>query len=309
MFETVLVGVDGREGGRDAIALAKQLAAPGGGVMLAHVYSTFPGRGAIEALPIERTESQELLERERRLSAVDARLAVKGEGPVGAGLHALAEAEHADLLVIGSCHRAVLGRVLLGDDTSQTLNGAPCAVAIAPAGYAHEPHLIREIGVGYDGSPESQHALGFGRKLAGELRARLSAFEAVWLRASAYTLSGGLPPQETIDEVVDAARARVASIDGVEPHAAYGQPGEELALCSASLDLLVIGSRRHGPIGRLVHGSTAHYLTRHARCPLIVVPRSAASNETEHSEALRVGTTMVRECLGSPAVPREESRR
>ncbi len=69
--------------------------------------------------------------------------------------------------------------------------------------------------------------------------------------------------------------ARVAKLDGVEPHAAYGKPAEELAVYSASIDLLVVGSRSYGPFGRLVHGSTAHELTRTARCPLLVLTRAA----------------------------------
>ncbi|MGN6169163.1 MAG: universal stress protein [Solirubrobacteraceae bacterium] len=50
---------------------------------------------------------------------------------------------------------------------------------------------------------------------------------------------------------------------------------EELAVYSASLDLLVIGSRGYGPIGRLVHGSTALQLSRTARCSLPVLTRAA----------------------------------
>jgi hypothetical protein len=38
MFRRVLVGVDGRSGGRDAIALARRLAAPDGVITLAHIY-------------------------------------------------------------------------------------------------------------------------------------------------------------------------------------------------------------------------------------------------------------------------------
>lgn len=36
-FENVLVGLDGRSGGRDAVALAAQLVAPHGHITLAHV--------------------------------------------------------------------------------------------------------------------------------------------------------------------------------------------------------------------------------------------------------------------------------
>jgi len=47
---------------------------------------------------------------------------------------------------------------------------------------------------------------------------------------------------------------------------------------SASVDLLVVGSRGYGPLGRLVHGSTSHRLARLARCPLLVLPRAAGES-------------------------------
>ena len=193
---------------------------------------------------------------------------------MGRGLHELAEATGADLLVVGSSRRGLLGRVLIGDDTRAALNGASCAVAIAPAGYGARPPVMREIGVGYDGSPESEHALAVARKLATAHNTRLSAFEAVSVPTYVHAAWGWMEP-ETIEEMVDAARDRVADLEGVEPHAAYGVASEELALYSASLDLLVVGSRSYGPIGRLVHGSTAQELARTARCPLLVLTRAA----------------------------------
>lgn len=218
---------------------------------------------------------RELLEQARQEAGVEAKLRWHGAPSVGRGLHELAEATSADLLVIGSSRRGLVGRVMIGDDTRGALNGAPCAVAVAPAGYAQRPILIREIGVGYNGSPESEHALGVARKLATGHGAKLTAFEAVSLPAAAYAFAGVAPGDEAYEQLVEAARRRVAALDGVEPHAAYGQPAEELALYSASLDLLVIGSRSYGPIGRLVHRSTAQQLARAARCPLLVLTRAA----------------------------------
>jgi nucleotide-binding universal stress UspA family protein len=277
MFNKVIVGVDGEEGGRDAIALASRLMAKDGELTLAYAYHGDPHvwRGSsppYEAAETERTRG--LLRRAREEAGVEAQLRWEGSPSVGRGLHELAEATGADLLVVGSSRRGVLGRVMLGDDTRAALNGAPCAVAIAPAGYAHEPHLMREIGIGYNGSAESEHALAVARSLASMHTAKLSAFEAVSLPTTAY-MSAGLPPEEVVEEMVRSARERVAALDGVEPHAAYGPAAEELALYSASLDLLVLGSRDYGPLGRLVHGSTSQQLARNARCPLLVLTRAA----------------------------------
>lgn len=51
------------------------------------------------------------------------------------------------------------------------------------------------------------------------------------------------PDAEAIEELLEAARERIAGTGDIEAHAAYGQAAEELAPYSALLDLLVIGSR------------------------------------------------------------------
>jgi nucleotide-binding universal stress UspA family protein len=107
-----------------------------------------------------------------------------------------------------------LGRVSLGDDTRAALNGAPCAVAIAPAGYATEPKLVREIGVGYNGSTESQHALGVARELAARLGAKLSAFEAV--SVPTFVVHGSAAADGApIKDLVAEARDRIAALGDV----------------------------------------------------------------------------------------------
>jgi nucleotide-binding universal stress UspA family protein len=277
MFKNVIVGVDGHEGGRDAIALAKNLFSDRAELTLAYVYygDAHVWRGSSPPYDAaEKDRAHELLEKARADACVEATLRAHGSSSVGRGLHELAEKTGADLLVIGSSRRGLVGRVMIGDDTRAALNGAPCSVAIAPAGYAQRQAMVREIGVGYDGSPESAHALAVAKRLANAHKSKVSAFEAVFFPARLYA-APAFPDQEALDQIVDESRGRVAQLEGVEPHAAYGQPAEELTLYSASLDLLVIGSRSYGPIGRLVHGSTAQHLARTARCPLLVLTRAA----------------------------------
>ena len=139
----------------------------------------------------------------------------------------------------------------MGDDTRAALNGAPCAIAIAPANYSHEPVAMREIRVGYNGLPEIEHALELALRLAAGTRAKLSAFEAVALSTSRFN-AHVLPLSDTVDALVKEARDRITALGGVEAHAAYGDAAEELALYSASLDLLIVGSRGYGPIGRQI---------------------------------------------------------
>jgi nucleotide-binding universal stress UspA family protein len=278
MFKNVVVGVDNEEGGRDAVALAMMLAADGGKLTLVQVYRAALGLSGADYEHDEHERIRELLERRRTQAGVEAELRWYESPSVGRGLHELAELTCADLLVIGSSRRGLLGRVLIGDDTRAALNGAPCAVAIAPAGYSRESAVMREVGVGYDGSPESKAALALARAVAADHHTKLSAFQAVFMPSHlylGYLGSFARVQADSIDHEVDEARDRIAALGGVEPHAAYGDPAEELTLYSASLDLLVVGSRGYGPLGRLVYGGVAQRLARTARCPLLVLPRSA----------------------------------
>jgi nucleotide-binding universal stress UspA family protein len=217
-----------------------------------------------------------MLAAQRSAAGVDAQIVCAWHSTPGRGLHELAQARDSDLIVVGSSRRALLGRALLGDDTRASLNGAPCAIAVAPAGYAQQPRLFTEIGVGYNGEPESEHALAVARELADEHGARLSAFEAVSIPAIALS-AGPAPVDEWMQDLLDDARRRVSALEDVEPHAVYGQASEELAMFSASVDLLVVGSRGYGPLGRLVHGSTSRDLARVARSPLLVLPRATGT--------------------------------
>lgn len=285
MFNNILVGIDDHDGGRDALALAHNLLANGKELTLAYVYhgDVQLGRGSNAAYPVaEREHAAAVLERASKQASVQAHLRWRGAPSVGQGLHELAEVIEADLLVVGSSRHGTFGRVFLGDDTHAALNGAPCAVAVAPTGYAKHPSLMREIGVAYNGSSESDRAVTVARLLAARHGAKLSAFEAVWIPWYGFGTDHAAP-NGAIDELVDHARERIAALGEIEPHAVFGEPAKELALYSASLDLLVVGSRSEGPIGRLVHGSTSQQLARAARCPLLLLTCADAKALTEES--------------------------
>jgi nucleotide-binding universal stress UspA family protein len=289
MFMDVLVGVDGRQGGRDAIALASRLTDPAGKLTLAHVHSgpLHPIHAATPGLMHEEHEaSRELLERERSAGEVASAqlLSVVAMSP-GRGLHEQAEGENADLIVVGSCSRSAVGRAMLGDDTRAALNGAPCAVAIAPLGYAEHPKPIATVGVAYNSSPESEAALAIARTVAARTKARIQALEVVSIPSVSY--AGIVPPAigETIDVMLDEANGRMRELADVDGRAVYGLPGEELAEFGDEVDILVVGSRGYGPFKRLVLGSTSEYLQRHARCALLVLPRPESSEQDAGSDA------------------------
>jgi nucleotide-binding universal stress UspA family protein len=275
MFDNILVGVDGRQGGRDAIALAKRLAAPGAAITLAHVYGSawMMGRAARLAFEVAREEAQQMLAVERAEAGIEAKLAVYPLDQPGRALHEAAEHLHADLIVIGSTRHALLGRVLMGDDARASLNGAPCAVAIAPRGYTQMHHELAAVGVGYDGSAEAAHALTTARELPARYGARIKAAWVVSLQD--VRDEAPLPadwPQET-EALVRQCQDQLDQLDGVEAKATYGGPREELSRFGDEVDLLIVGSRSYGPIHRMFHGTTSTYLTQHIGCPLLALPR------------------------------------
>lgn len=288
MFDNVAIGVDGRSGGRDAIALAKQLAAPGARVTLAHVHGSagMVSRGGGMVFTADRKYSERMLEHERDAGSLEAELVVVIGPAVGRALHALAERRHLDLLVVGTCHRGAIGRVLAGNDALATLNGAPCAVAIAPAGYELQASRIAAVGVGEDASPESTIALRAALELGERCGAAVRAMSVVSLQSVPDDEPGSADWTEATRRLVREESARLEGITGVDGVAVYGEPSEELARLSESVDLLVVGSRGFGSLGRLMSGSTSNYLAAHVHCPLLVLPRArSATGESPGSPA------------------------
>ena len=271
MFENVIVGVDGPEGGRDALWLARQLAHPHAQLTLARVdvvpREPWPPSGAVtEAAHALR--ALQPLERLREEARFDAHVLYVEAGSVAAGLHELAARHDGDVLVIGTSRYDDLERSVRGEVVRAVLENAPCPVAIAPRGHALRTPALRRIGAAYDGSAQSEQALVLARRLARERAAALSAFQAV-PEPYVHNLTA---PQPEIEGGLAEARERIAELGDVEPYVASGDDAAEaLARYGASVDLLVLGSHRYRPVDQLGSGSTAQRLVGRAPCPLLVL--------------------------------------
>jgi nucleotide-binding universal stress UspA family protein len=285
----LVVGVDGSERSRDALALAARLSDGGQNVLLVHVHpfgglSRLVPDGEYEALVREVSEST--LAGLPDTLGLDARpelRLVSGASPA-AGVQAVAEEVGASLIVVGSSHRSGLGRVFAGSVAESMLTGASVAVAIAPHGYADRKTDLVTIGCGFDGSPESHEALAWAAALARRRRARLRAL-AVHARLAFGGVStiGALGLESANDALRRALDERLrdalASLaDGLDAGARLlnGDPAVELATASADLDLLAVGSRGYGPVRRVLLGSVSRELVRSAACPVVVLPRATA---------------------------------
>jgi nucleotide-binding universal stress UspA family protein len=291
VFETIIVGVDAREGGRDALALAAALARTCDGELVAvhaYPYDYFVSRGADSDFESAmHGAAMETLEGELDRAGVLARpIAVPDSSP-GRALHLAARRNDGDLIVVGSAHRGPLGRVLAGDATASALHGAPCPVLVAPAGYARHGGELRTIGVAYDGSPEAHAALTLARDVAQTAGARLRVIEVVAMPQLgdpyfAYATDWGELTQARREEAEERVARVVAELGPIATgDVVVGLPARELAFAGNELDLLVTGSRNYGPIRRLVLGSTSARLVHEAPCPVLVATRSAAGEDEE----------------------------
>lgn len=287
MFGKLIVGYDGGEQSRDALALARVLAAPSGGkVIAACVYSYEPvyskGGGDDytfgEAL---RADAERVLE---TAEGATERRAVPGSSPPHA-IHGLAEAEQADLIVVGSTHHGAIGKVLVGSVGEKLLHGSPCPVAVAPKGFAATPDVeIRKIAVAYNGAPESERALELATRVAAEAGGSLQLYTAVELPAankSIFPSDYGLPRHSEAafiraQERLEAAVGELPNELGARGDLIFGSAAEALANeTRTQADLLVMGSRGYGPIRGVILGRVSAELARSAPCPLLVVPRGA----------------------------------
>lgn len=291
MLRKVLVGVDGTPAGRDAVALSRALAAADDpDVVLVGAYTDpllpFPP-GLRRDLQLGREVERLLLETRREL-APSARTHVRADLSPGRALCHEIAGEHADLLVVGSSRRVGAGRAGVGRTGRQVLHDAACAVALAAHGIAGEngaqPFALRRIIVGVDRSPEARAALGVARGLAAGADARLTAVAVVDDRLPATVAPAGMAMELVQwDDLVAANRKQSEALlaelardaPGLETELRVGDPGEELAAAAEDADLLVIGSRRWGPLSHLVVGSTGEELVREAPCSLLLVPRPA----------------------------------
>jgi len=125
------------------------------------------------------------------------------------------------------------------------------------------------IMVATDGSRQAQEAVSFGIVLARALDAEFSMIgvadskrHQTGLRVELETIAGELGYDKSI---VVAVRV--------------GQPAAQIlqALDEYSVDLLVVGTRKRGFMGRLLLGDTAQRLARTVRIPMVIVRRSRAA--------------------------------
>lgn len=142
--------------------------------------------------------------------------------------------------------------------------------------------MLKRILVAVDGSDGSKKAARFAIELAKGEGARvvlLSVLERPTM-VPFGPLDGFAFTHMESEEQLTAVRATLDEIgrelpaDQVEKRMEFGTPAEVLIEQAKALgaDLLVLGSRGHGPMGRWLVGSTTDRVVHHSPIPVTVVP-------------------------------------
>lgn len=280
MSAPVLVAYKG-PAGPDVLAFATRFAAASGRRL--RVVTVYPsgapiglGRVDSEWIAYNREEAERILDEARTaLAATDAEFRAVPAESAPRGLHEqLEQAGPEAVAVLGSKPTAGVRRTSTGSTAERLLTGAPGAVVLVPWDYEESvPERTGRVSVAFVDTPDGRAALTRARSVAAELSAALEVVSV--LPDTLVRPALGEPrrfAQAQRDDFAAAARSAVAGDEGVR--LVDGPVVDALAdLRPEDTDLLVCGSRGYGPARRVLLGGVSARLLKHARVPVMVVPR------------------------------------
>ena len=310
--QRIVVGVDGSDGARAALAWALAEAVRRGAEV--DVLSAVPvdfywddaylrADGGVDRVRADtETRARALIEEVRRDPAVASVAAgVPVDVVVVAGPPAeflVDRAEGADLLVVGSRGRGAARSTLLGSVALHCVTHAPCPVVVVhPTRPAVEG--AGTVVVGLDDSAPARAALRVAVAEAARMGAEVEAvvvYHRPDLWSDLYTWSAP-PTDETQDHALRGGERVVAEVLGdtagsgprVRVVALEGPTGPVLALRAEDAALLVVGSRSRSALRGLVLGSVALHCVVHAPVPVMVVHPESARPEPAAASAAAGG--------------------
>jgi nucleotide-binding universal stress UspA family protein len=297
VYKKIIVAAFGDgDSSRDAVALGVELArAEHAQLVLAAIWASPLGAGDTLYEGVVRAEIERELDALRGLVPPDVPVhtSIHGATSVVRGLHRVVADNHEDILVFSA---ADLSRHGHGNLALEAIHDAPCAVAVAPAGYASaQSGLGPDVTLAWVDSPEAEAALEAGVRVAQHRNGTLRVVQVLrvpyrlgdqpWVDASgtAHWLESARPESEA-----SLARAveRVAGRVPVTTELRDGFCGREIASAGRGCGLIVTGSRGYGALRRLVLGSTTADVLREATVPVLTLPRAVAERRAAEHEAV-----------------------
>jgi universal stress protein A len=136
--------------------------------------------------------------------------------------------------------------------------------------------MIRSVLVGVDFSAASRQALERGAAWAGRLGVPLIALHVLQPPAPMLPEAQiALPDPTWLQSMEQQAREQLAGwvkeIPDAESRISWGSPAEELVAACSPETLLIVAQVGHSALARLLFGSTAARVVRHAPCDVLVV--------------------------------------
>ena len=284
-MDPVIVAYDGSPHAEDALAFAGYVA----GLLASplEVVCAYPvgGRAARSYDEVLRTTALETLAGARTRVPLDVRAAYSAlpATSLGRALHEHAQEHTARLVVLGSSRHGAAHRVTTGTLAGRLLHGAPCPVAVVPAGWAQRATgAPSRIVCGYEHGPEGERALAAAEELArrAHLPLKLVTAAPTGFVAAAewpmYTLPevAGEDAAEVAHDHLEHAAADVDAVVDVHTETLVGDPARRLRDHAEADDLLVLGSRGYGPVRSVLLGSVSKGVVADSPCPVIVIPRA-----------------------------------
>lgn len=147
---------------------------------------------------------------------------------------------------------------------------------------------FRKVLVAVDGSELATEAVRVAADLASRAGGEL-AIVSVFDPRVVMSIEGGPSALDLIGilrddarRAVDEAAKEAAACPPVERMVREGSPGTEIRAAAAEwkADLIAIGTHGRGGLKRLLLGSTAEAVVRHAPCPVLVVPESSLAGKS-----------------------------
>ena len=279
----IVVGYDGGSAGADAIAFGNCWCLASGDTMAVVTVHPGPASQRVDAewTAHQRGHEGASFHDEARALVADGVQAefrqVVGDSAAHT-LHDLAEQE-GTLVVLGTRHRSGGRRTAPGSTANRLFQGSRAPVAIVPSGYSRrgaEP--LRRVTASYVDTVDGRVALEQAGRIAQHLGADLRVVTVV---PDTRVIPTTGEPRRFADAVwQEYERALGAAVSGLPP---VGRVTSEMLdghvvdalsdIGPEESDLLVIGSRGYGPLRRVFLGGVSAQVVRHARIPVVVVPR------------------------------------
>ncbi len=295
-FRNMLVAADFSEGSKHAFATACSLARQQAAQLTVLYVRAEPRADATDFEVLDRLRVQYVPDRplatEYRVRSGDAATAILDE----------ARRLECDLIAMGTHGRTGLSRLLTGSVAEVVLRRAPCPVLAmrspetqdSTLGIHFPPGTVRKIVHATDFSESTEFALQVARDLARDQGAQLVLLHVIPM-ISVLHVREQVPAEDpklclanlrALSERLDTAELKFPVTTVLK----YGQSAEEILQAAEEIgcDLLIMGTHGRSGLGRLLMGSVAEMVLRHATFPVLLikaVPDSTAARPTPASGA------------------------